>query len=243
MFSIFKKKYEVPFPFHLLKVDMHSHLIPSIDDGATSMEESMLLIDGLWALGYEQLITSPHIMHDLYPNTPKIITDGLVALQRKIGDRTVRAAAEYFVDEYLTELLITDEPLLTFQDRFLLIELGFIAPPPGLEDQIALSIQKGYRPVIAHPERYPYFHDQLNVLIDLKAKGCLLQANLLSFSSYYGENACTAVEQLAEEGLIDLLGTDLHHQRHLEKLQVLKTTKALEKSLDKGLINAQLRVI
>lgn len=237
IFSIFKKKNEIPFPFHHLKVDMHSHLIPGIDDGAPDLESSLLLIQGLLDLGYQQLITTPHVMQDLYPNTPENILDGLKKIQNRLGDNIIQAGAEYYLDEFVPELLKKEIPLLTITKKWLLVEFGFIAAPIELDPMILQLLEKGYTPIIAHPERYVYFHQDLTVFHRLKEIGCLFQSNLLSFSGYYGDTVCKAAEKLAEQQLVDLLGTDLHHDKHLQALRSLKMTNGLNNILEKGVLN------
>lgn len=243
IFSIFIKKNDILFPFRELKVDMHSHLIPGIDDGSKSMEESVTLINGLFQLGYEQLITTPHIMQDLYPNTPEIINAGLKTLQQEFGVEKIQAAAEYYLDEFIIDQLESGNRLLSFNGHFVLIEFGFMSAPIELFKQIEMIKQAGYQPILAHPERYGYYHQFIEPLIELKANGCFLQANLLSFSGYYGQPIRKAAIQLAELGLIDLLGTDLHNSRHLEQLRSLKLCKGLKMILEKGVKNPELLVL
>lgn len=239
-FSIFKKKNEIPFPFHLLKVDMHSHLIPGIDDGARTEEDSLRLIQGLLDLGYQKLITTPHVMQDLYPNSPEKIRKGVNEIKKKVGDSIIDAGAEYYLDEFVPELVKTNQPLLTISGPLLLVEMGFVSPPLHLEQMVRQLIDKGYQPIVAHPERYGYFHQKPDGYQQLKEMGCLLQSNLLSFSGYYGESVCKAAEELAEHKLIDLLGTDLHHDKHLAALRELKLTGSLEKVLENGVVNDRL---
>lgn len=228
------------FPFHELKVDMHSHLLPAIDDGSQSEEESTNLIQGLFDLGYQKLITTPHIMQDLYKNTPDIIYAKVQAVQQHFGVHSIQAAAEYYLDEYVAELLKNGMPLLTISEKLILVEFGFVAVPIGFEDLLSEIQNNGYQPIIAHPERYSYLHQDIQILHRLKEKGCLLQCNLLSFSGYYGAAVCRLAEELAERGLVDLLGTDMHHQRHLKHLRELKLTKALKRILETGLLNPEL---
>lgn len=240
IFSIFVKSQTVRFPFHELKVDMHSHLIPGIDDGAQTIDDSVQLMNGLFELGYEQLITTPHIMQDLYRNTPEIINDSLATLQQQVRNTELSVAAEYYLDESLLEEVSQGKPLMRFSGNHVLIELGFIAPPVDLLSTIDMFMAQGYKLVIAHPERYPYYHQDLEPLFRLKEKGCLLQCNLLSFAGYYGNPSCKSAERLADAKLVDLLGTDLHNARHLEQLQKLKLTEALSQILENGILNPDL---
>ena len=216
--------------FAFLHTDIHSHLIPGIDDGAPDLETSVALIKGLQALGFKKLITTPHIMADLYPNTPEIIREGLAdvraALEAENIDIAIDAAAEYLMDEGFADKIQAGN-LLTLGDNYVLVEMSFISPPPNL-DQLLFQLQtKGYRPIMAHPERYSYYGSDLSNFERLKDRGCLLQLNLLSLSGYYGPDVRRVAVKMLQTGLFDLAGTDLHHEKHLHALQVMLQDKRL----------------
>jgi tyrosine-protein phosphatase YwqE len=243
LFSLFKKKASVErFPFQELGTDMHSHLIPAVDDGSPGVVQSIELIKGMLELGYTKLITSPHIMQDMYPNSPQTIGMGYDEILRswKPGKPPLNYAAEYFLDDHVFDLLGRSEKLLTLTGNKVLVELSFISPPIGLKDMIFELQMKGYEPILAHPERYTYCHRNPSVYAELQGTGCFLQCNLLSFSGYYGESVKEAAEYLVAKGLVDLLGTDLHHSRHLKALQELPYTPALRKLMEKSLLNREL---
>ncbi|HLO81469.1 MAG TPA: CpsB/CapC family capsule biosynthesis tyrosine phosphatase [Chitinophagaceae bacterium] len=241
MFSIFKKKSSPgAFPFERLKADMHSHLIPAVDDGSPSVEESLILIKGMLELGYEKLITSPHVMQDMYPNNPQSLGMGYDEIKRDWPDVPLTFAAEYFLDDHVLDLLAKDQKLLTIKDNMVLVEFSFISPPMGYKEMIFELQMKGYQPILAHPERYSYFHRQPREFDELKASGCLFQSNILSFSGYYGGSVKDAAEYLVNHNLVELLGTDLHHQRHLGHLRELPFTPALQKLIDRELLNSSL---
>jgi tyrosine-protein phosphatase YwqE len=220
--------------------DMHSHLIPGIDDGAKDMEDSIGLIKGLADLGYHKLITTPHILSDYYPNTPATIGEGFQAVQAELHrqDMTLefRAAAEYLMDDHFIDLLETDQPLLTLKDKMVLVELSFAVPAINLKDILFHVQLKGYQPVLAHPERYLYFGANRGWYEQLKDAGCLFQLNLLSLKGYYGKGSLELAQYLIKKKYIDLLGTDLHHQKHLENLRSARIEDAVKKLLDTGLI-------
>ena len=246
MFTFFKKSRPVPSPgLSCLSCDMHSHLIPSIDDGTRDMETSLKLIGGLIDLGYRKIITTPHINADLFPNTPSIIGAGYAAvvaeLQRQKIGVEFRAAAEYLIDEHFTRALAADEPFLTLKDKLILVELSFAVPAINLKE-ILFGLQlKGYQPVLAHPERYLYFGANKGWYDRLKDAGCLFQLNLLSLRGYYGKDSQNLAEYLIKKKYVDLLGTDLHNERHLELLASPKIFQTVYKLVDAGLIrNAQL---
>ena len=221
MFDFFKKKKD-PLPlvdFSVIGTDMHSHFIPSIDDGSDSVETSIALIKGLMALGYKNIITTPHVMSDHYPNSSEDILNGLEAVRKGLITEgvniNINAAAEYYLDEYFLDLL-EKEPLLTLWDNYVLVEMSFYSPPRGWEDYFFKIALKGYQAILAHPERYPYFHKSYVEYAEIREKGVALQLNVLSLIGYYGEAVKKTAFRLLDDKLIDFLGTDMHHVRHLE---------------------------
>lgn len=220
---------------------MHSHLIPGVDDGSPDFTESLSLMRGMLDLGYHSLITTPHIMQDMYPNNPSTLQSGFTEIRAHwTGGLPLKFAAEYFLDEHVMGLLEKNEPLLTVSGNKVLVELSFVSRPMGLKDMIFNLQMKGYEPILAHPERYTYFHRDPSSYEDIRQTGCLLQCNILSFSGYYGEMIREAAEFLASKEMVDLLGTDLHHQRHLAALRELRFTPALRKLMSGSLLNHQL---
>ncbi|MCB0517985.1 MAG: histidinol phosphatase [Lewinellaceae bacterium] len=199
---------------------MHSHLVPAVDDGSDSIETSIALLQGLSALGYRKVITTPHIRPDYFPNTKETILAGFADLQaaaKSAGlEMELACAAEYFVD-YDFQATVEKEELLTFSGNHILMEISTFSPPPNLYESIFKLRIKGYEPIIAHPERYVYY--EVSEFQKLKDFGCLLQMNILSLSGHYGKPVKDLANKLLKAGMIDLLGTDLHHQRHLESLQ------------------------
>ncbi|MES1223559.1 MAG: CpsB/CapC family capsule biosynthesis tyrosine phosphatase, partial [Bacteroidota bacterium] len=220
MFSFFKRKYPAhPVDFSGLKTDMHSHLLPGIDDGSPDAAHSAYLKKGLEDLGYQQFITTPHIMWDIYKNTNSTIDAALRDLQQEGLHKNIRSAAEYFMDDHFYEMMDAGEPLLTISDKRVLVEFSFVAPPIDLKEQLFNLQIKGYEPVLAHPERYSYFSANKSIYDDFKSMGCLFQVNLLSFTGYYGKIAQELAAWLVAKDYIDLAGTDLHHDKHLEALR------------------------
>ena len=213
-------------------VDVHSHLIPGIDDGAKTMHDSILLISKLKELGFKKLITTPHIMRDKYPNSSQIIENGLQKLQEKLLEKgitiEIEAASEYFLDEYFLHL-VKERDILTFGDNYVLFELSYTSKPIFLESAIFELISAGYKPVLAHPERYIFLHKNFEEYKWLKRKGLLFQINLNSFSGYYSKDVQKIANKLAEEGLIDFVGSDTHKMRQLEHLEKNLHSKVMEK--------------
>lgn len=246
MFSFFKKKQpEFSGNLSVLKCDMHSHLIPGIDDGSPDVRTSIQLIEGLRDAGYEQLITTPHLMLDLYPNNRQTIMRGYEKLARELEKRKIkiglRAAAEYFLDDHFDSLLQKDEPLLTIKDNLVLVEFSFASAPLDYKEKLFNLQMKGYRPILAHPERYAYWHQHPEKYDELREAGCLFQINLLSLVGYYGKGVAQTAAKLVKQRQVELLGTDLHHHKHLMALSTQELyQKANEIAASIPLLNNQL---
>lgn len=241
MFSIFRKKYTVKTDFSALRADMHSHLLPGIDDGATDVPNSIELINGLKDLGYEKFITTPHIFWDMYKNDPVTIGEAHRKLLKEMNtldiDIPLSAAAEYYLDDHFDMLLEEKTPLLPVKDKMVLVEFSFIAPSVNFKNQLFQMQINGYQPILAHPERYSYLINNKKIFDDLKSDGCLFQLNLLSLTGYYGKPAADLAQYLIKMNYVDLLGTDLHHLRHLEALRFSSNLMASVSSLlDSGRI-------
>ncbi|WP_310394354.1 CpsB/CapC family capsule biosynthesis tyrosine phosphatase [Hymenobacter sp.] len=209
-----------------LGADMHSHLLPGLDDGAETVEHSLNLLRALRDLGFRKLIMTPHIMGDFYKNTPAGIRAALLQLREAaaaagLGDVVLECAAEYYLDEFLGRKLADGTEMLTFggDKRYLLFETSYMNEPLNLFEIIFGLKSQGYRPVLAHPERYTYLYGRLADIEKMRRDyGVLLQVNLNSLAGYYSPAAKRVAEQLIDAGLVDFVGTDTHHLRHTETL-------------------------
>lgn len=207
--------------FSVLKTDMHSHILPGIDDGAPDLETSINLIKELKKLGYKKLIATPHIMSDIHPNTPEIIKEKLEIVKNEVRnqeiDIEIEAAAEYLLDENF-ETILDNKNWLLFGDKYILVELSFIAPPRNLESYIFRLRTHGLTPVLAHPERYLYFVEEYYRYGRLKEMGCKFQINLLSLTGYYGREVKSNALKLLRKNWVEFLGSDCHSMKHVEYL-------------------------
>lgn len=222
MFNWFKKKKEPEFDFSVVGTDMHSHILPGIDDGAKNIDDSILLAKRFKALGYKKLIATPHIMADYFRNTPTTINKALDVLREGLLqnniDLEVHAAAEYYLDETF-ESKIEKKEVLTFGNNFLLFELSYINAPHNLFEVIAKIQDAGYQPVLAHPERYPYYYKSIESYQQIRETGCLLQLNTISLTGYYGKSSKQTAEELLDNYCINFIGSDMHHLRHADALK------------------------
>ncbi len=230
--------------FSALGVDMHSHILPGIDDGSENMERSLELVQVMQSLGYRKLIMTPHIMSDFYKNTPEIIREKLALLKQAVAEAGIEmeldCAAEYYLDEGLLHKLEHGEELLTFGDNYLLFETSFLNEPLNLREAIFNMRSRGYKPVLAHPERYTYFYGKYDALVALRENGVLFQPNLNSLTGYYSPGAKEYAERLIDGGLVDFLGSDAHGLKHTNSLQKVFNSKYLSKALALPIRNSQL---
>ena len=228
-----------PLTYGSLGADVHSHLIPGIDDGAQTMEESLALIRRLAAMGYRKIYTTPHVSTDHYPNSREMILQGLEEVREQLRSQPsvisvqLEAAAEYFLDEGFEELLMTSQ-LLTLPGKRVLVEMAGVAPAHNLHELLFRMQTKGYRPVMAHPERYPYYQRDFRQVERLKEQGCELQVNLLSLAGHYGSRIQDLAFKIVNRGLADFLGTDLHRAQHADALEEALKDKRMKKALWEG---------
>jgi protein-tyrosine phosphatase len=241
VFGWFKKnKSQLPLPV----VDIHSHLLAGLDDGAKSVDDAIAMIRSFSQLGYRKLVTTPHVMSDVFPNRSENILASLAVLHQRLAmehiDIKVEAAAEYYLDETLVRSIKLGEPLLTIGGKHLLFETNFLSEPLNLKEFVFLASAKGYKPVLAHPERYLYIQEDIRKARDLTERGVLLQLNLTSLTGYYSRPAQATANKLIEQNLVHWLGSDCHHMGQMNLLQGIQKNKYLQKALALPLLNYSL---
>lgn len=239
MLSIFKKPKRTDLSW--MGVDMHSHLLPGIDDGSPDVETSITCINGLRELGLHSFIATPHIYSEIHPNTPETIAPSYQKLRAALdanghADVRLEAAAEYMIDDKFTSYYEGEQKLLRITGEEVLIEMSYQFERKDILEQVFQLQLHGYQPILAHPERYIYYHATPKTYARLKERGCLFQVNLLSLSGYYGEPVRNVARQLVKEKMIDYVGTDLHHEKHLRYIEKFVTTVDVEKLLQGNVI-------
>lgn len=228
----------------VLEVDLHSHLIPGIDDGVKTIEESVTVIKALHQLGYKKLITTPHIMGDYYKNSGETILPGLEKVREALAKESVpveiEAAAEYYVDDLFLDKLVRNE-LLTFSGNKVLIELPFFNEPTNFFKVVFELTVAGYKPVLAHVERYTFWHRDMESYEKLRDREVLLQMNITSLLEEDSTSIKRIAEKLISNNYIDILGSDVHNMKHIEKIHKALPNRSLEQLVSSGrLINKSL---
>ncbi|WP_340202405.1 tyrosine-protein phosphatase [Ascidiimonas sp. W6] len=225
MFQFFTKKYYLR---DLLDgfIDIHCHILPGIDDGAADVNQSIALLKKYEALGIHDFIATPHIMIDFYPNNEATIAEAYEKLEAKnlrskIPGLIINLSAEYMIDSHFEDLLEAKK-IVPLKYRYVLVELSYLQPPLNLSSVILKMREYGYYVVLAHPERYNFYHNRKDYYKSLKQMGCFFQMNMLSLTDYYGKSAQKTAKWLLEENLIDFIGTDTHKTIQLDFLSQIK---------------------
>ena len=234
MLNWFNKKSPTPTNYSFLAADMHAHLLPGIDDGAPNLETSLDMLRKMAEMGYQRVVATPHVYKEFYPNTSEVIQTKLAELRRAAQQAQIPlqidAAAEYFLDSHFETLLANDD-ILALPGNFVLVEMSFIDSYPSFR-QVIFDLQlKGYRPILAHPERYAYLCNDTRELSRIVDAGCRLQVNLLSLGGHYGPMARNAAEKMIKKGLVSMLGTDAHNLKHLAELSSIMKSSSVRSLL------------
>jgi protein-tyrosine phosphatase len=238
MLSIFKSKPKLKQLIPNNYVDIHSHLLPGIDDGAKNNNDSLFILTEMEKIGFEKAITTPHTIKNVWNNSKLDIENTYKKLIQDLPQQTqnleLRVASEYFMDENFLELF-KKESLLTLKDNYVLVEMSYLNPPIQLFEILFELQLKGYQPVLAHPERYNFYHNTFSIYEQLKKAGCLFQMNLLSSVGYYGRDVSITADKLLGNDLIDFVGSDIHHENHIKSFEnkiIIKNNEAFEKAIN-----------
>ena len=241
MFSLFKSKPRLKDLIPENHIDIHSHLLPGIDDGAKTFEDTLSLTKALQGFGVSQFITTPHIIQHVWDNTHEQIRvkseTTILALEKNNITVPFKAAAEYLMEDQFVHLFQAGE-LLTLKDNYVLVEMSYINAPIQLYS-ILFDLQvAGYIPVLAHPERYLFYQNNFNEYAKLKKAGCLFQLNLLSIVGYYGTGIMKTADQLLQKGMYTYVGSDVHHNNHISAFDLKVQIKDLA-PLNEAIVNNQ----
>tara|TARA_Y100000766_G_C18915580_1_gene611127 strand:- start:7027 stop:7749 length:723 start_codon:yes stop_codon:yes gene_type:complete len=237
IFNLFKSKPTLKDLIPKGFVDIHSHILPGIDDGAKNVEESISLISEMKGLGFSKIIGTPHTYRNLYNNTNESITNSFNLIKSKHPqDLNISFASEYFMDENLIKQA-ENKSLLTLKNNYVLTETGFKFMPLNIFEVIFQLQLNGYRAVLAHPERYHFF--SMKDFFKLKKNGVLFQINMFSLIGYYGESTLSLANKLLKNNMIDYIGSDIHNLQQLslfeKKIKTSMSNKIL-KTIENNII-------
>lgn len=231
MFNFFKKEIALNKIFTNDYIDIHSHIIPEIDDGSDSVEKSKELLTRMKSYGITNFVFTPHVLEGVWENTSSNIKLKFEKLQNsliksELNNLSIRYAAEYMLDNNFSKLLKAKD-ILPIKNNKILVEMSYLNPPINLFELLFEIQMAGYEPILAHPERYNFIHKEFDLYYKLKESGCKFQLNLLSLTNYYGKHVNVAANKLLKNNMIDYIGSDTHHHNHLNALTKLGNKKTL----------------
>tara|TARA_B100002052_G_scaffold217191_1_gene199176 strand:+ start:1876 stop:2604 length:729 start_codon:yes stop_codon:yes gene_type:complete len=210
-------------------VDIHSHILPGIDDGAKDINESKLLVNRMMDMGFSKIYGTPHTYEGLYNNTSDSIKKSFEKVKKSIKNGLeINYASEYMID-YSILKRIHNNSLLTLKENYVLLEMSFISAPNDLYEIIYELKLKKYKPILAHPERYRFLFNNFNEYFKLKKVGCMFQINMLSVTGYYGKDVTMISDKLLKKNLIDFAGSDIHNINHIKKFDNKIKIKEVDK--------------
>ena len=228
MFSIFSPKEFLVDHLEGL-VDIHNHILPGIDDGAKTIEDSIHLIKGLGEFGIQHFVATPHIMSNYYPNTPETIKVALnkvknTLVSENLKDVSIAAAAEHMIDDNF-ESLLENKGVMPLRKNYLLVEMSYLQASINFDEAIQKIGEQRFFPILAHPERYLYLHKKQEKYKKYKEQGILFQLNLLSLGNFYGKDVNKMAFKLLEEGYFDYTASDIHNSNQITYLKEIKIAK------------------
>ena len=240
VFSIFKSKPKLSELIPNGFIDIHSHILPGIDDGAENISQTLRLLNGLQKIGFSNCIVTPHTLPEIWENTTNGIIENFQStkrvLEESVHSMLQSCASEYMINEAFLDRL-QSESLLTIKDNIVLIEMSYLNPPLALKEIIFEIQLKGYQPLLAHPERYLFYHQNTKMYHKLKDLEVKFQLNLLSTVGYYGEKVAKVADFLLKENLIDFVGSDVHHMKHVNAFEnkiIIKSEEELKAAIERN---------
>lgn len=236
-FHLFRKRDTARPIFAPLGIDMHCHLIPSVDDGSRCIEESIECLQTLKEVGYKKVFVTPHFQHPRFPNDEDDIIRRYEHLCNAAAEAGVEIelggiAGEYRIDSGFKPRM-ENPRFLKVAGKYLLVEFSLHHQMPGCDEMIFELQMNGYEVILAHPERYPYLNIDGTRIEQLLNQGVLFQVNILSFGGFYGEEAQRRAFAMVDRGWISFLGTDTHNALYCQALREVSNSRKVEKLIEK----------
>lgn len=236
MFDFFRKKYSF-IESGLLKglTDFHSHLLPGVDDGFKQPEQTLMALEEMERLGISEVWLTPHIMEDI-PNTPDSLKSGFEELKKNYnGNISLHLAAENMLDNLFIQRFEKNN-ILSMNNKMILVETSYFNPPMEFDGLIGDILNKGYWPLLAHPERYKYMDE--SKYRQLKERGVLFQLNLGAIVGGYSPETQTKAKKILQNGWYDCIGSDIHSFKQLKQLIDIKALTSKEINLIETMLDS-----
>lgn len=224
-------------------VDVHAHVLPNLDNGPATLDESIVLLQEMAAGGVRKVVATPHIMGDFYDNSIESIIFAHQQLKTELFLRGINIelelAAEYYLDVSLVAKIESNQPLLLIANKYFLFETNIIGTPLFLNEVLQMLNERGIVPVLAHPERYHYLQQNFDTVRALHDKGVHFQLNLGAWQHPHSATRQLA-EKLIQEKMVSFVGSNVHHSREWAQASEALRTKAYAKAIEQGLLNQKI---
>lgn len=199
-----------------LTADVHSHILPGVDDGSPDLDHSLAILGRLKELGIRRFTFTPHVSRSMFPNEAADLRERFARfkaqLPPELSGLDFRLGSEYMIDEFFSG--ISDR--LCYSDGHILIEMSYYERSREIKDTVFNLQMEDLKPILAHPERYVFYQkvfdkkkgvEELKTLRDM---GCELQLNIMSLTGAYGERSLGIVHWLLDNDMYSYIGTDVH---------------------------------
>jgi tyrosine-protein phosphatase YwqE len=248
MFKIFGRNKQQKENVKLFyKTDMHCHIMPGVDHGSQSVEESIEMLKAEMAMGISRVILTSHTTAETFENTPETLAEGYEILKQAVEEEGLNIelhySSEYRIDEYWDQLY-SEGRIVPMPGKFLMLENSFVQELISIDELMFDLSSKGYKPILAHPERYSYYHQRRTRYQKLHSMGVKFQVNLLSLAGYFGGGARENAYWLLEHNLVDMLGSDMHSVEHAQIIQHYLNSKEwakLQPRLEGRIVNDMIK--
>ncbi|MBQ2164982.1 MAG: hypothetical protein II559_02300 [Muribaculaceae bacterium] len=235
MFNIFQRKSKKDAKL-FYTTDVHSHILPGVDHGSQSVEESLEMLQAQLDMGISHVMCTSHVTAETFENTPESLTAAYEELKNAIAREglpiNIYVSAEYRIDEYWTQEYEAGH-LLPLPGNHVLLENSFAQELIGIDNMMFELQVKGYRPILAHPERYRYYNDRRDRYKTLHNASVKFQINILSLAGYFGKGARERALWLIQNNLCDMLGSDMHNMEHAQIIKEYIGSRDWRKLCDK----------
>lgn len=196
-------------------IDMHSHILPNIDDGSKSIEETLNLIEEAKKVGFTKIVLTPHYIEGYYEKEEKERKDLIDKISSKVKDIELYNANEVYISENIIKFLEAKKISKINDTSYLLFEMPMNIKPMNIYEVVDEMIEHNINPILAHPERYTFIFKEPDIIYDLIQKGVLMQANYGSIIGLYGKRTEVMVKKLLQNNMIHILGSDVHRENSI----------------------------
>lgn len=241
MFNIFKRNNkDVKLFYH---TDVHCHILPGVDHGAKNIQDGIELLKADMDMGIKRVILTPHVTSETFENTPETLNAAFAIFKEAVKeaglDVELHLSAEYRIDDYWQKEYAAGH-VIPMPGNYVLLENSFAQELIGSEQMMFELRCKGYYPILAHPERYSYYGHNRERYEKMHRTNVKFQLNILSLTGYYGHSVQDTARWLVKQGLVDMIGSDIHHLEHAEIIKDYlrsKDWRKMAKKLDGRIIN------